>query len=200
MISPKAHIYICILLLFLLACKSTSLVGQKNDNKYYTVFSELKEDSSSLDELYKKLKDDFNLCKVTESQEIVYKKYPKVFLEELAKNFENNAFLKVKNLKILSVLSLKEKQEYNDLCVSIEEWDFGKKNEAYLVFNSLKEYLEKEIKFNTINWIWLIYENHLYRISSDNYSITDVEMIRIKENLIALLKRKGDVEELIFHE
>ncbi|MGG6229979.1 hypothetical protein [Tenacibaculum sp. SDUM215027] len=200
MIFQKTHTYTCILLFFLLACKSTSSLGQKIDNKYYTVFSELKEDNSSLNELFKKLKDNFNLCKVTESQKYIYKKYPKVFLEELSQNFENKAFLKVKNLKILSILSLKEKQEYNDLCISIEEWDFEKTNDASLVFNSLKKYREKEIKFNTINWIWLIYENHLYRISSDNHSVISVEMMKIKKHLTALLKEKGNVEGLTFYE
>lgn len=200
MISPKTHIYACILFFLFLACKSTSLVGQKNNNKYYTVFSELEEDNSSLDELYQKLKDHFNLCGITDSQKKVYKKYPKIFLEELSKNFENKAFLKVKNLKILSVLSLKEKEKFNDLCISIEEWDFEKTKDATLVFNSLKEYREKEIKFNTINWIWLIYKNHLYRISSDNHSVNSVEMMKVKKYLTVLLKKKGSVDTLVFYE
>ncbi|GFD71528.1 hypothetical protein KUL113_09480 [Tenacibaculum sp. KUL113] len=200
MIFQKSYSYIYILLFFLFACKSTSSLGQKKDNKYYTVFSELKEDNSYLNELFKELKDDFNLCEVTESQKKIYKKYPKVFLEELARSFENTSFLKVKSLKMLSVLSLKEKQEYNDLCISIEEWDFDKISDAYTVFNNLKKYREKEIKFNTINWIWVTYENRIYRVSSDNHSVTDEEMVRVKKSLTSLLKKKGNVEDFTFYE
>lgn len=188
------------LLLFLLSCKPTMVSNQKSDNDvYYKIFLELKSEDSCLNELYKEyLSRGFKLCSITTSEKEVYSKYPKVFLKGLASDFDNPTFLQVKNLKKFSVLSLRENQEYNDLCISIEEFDFATTQEALSVFTSLKDYQSKEIHFATINWIWLLQENSLYRVSSDNHTVTSVEMQSIKNHLKTLLERKDKVRTLTF--
>ncbi|WP_452229062.1 hypothetical protein [Lacinutrix sp. MEBiC02404] len=164
-------VYIVLFLLPLIGCKNESRqVEEKNTTLDIVESTKKAIPVYSISFLAKEAKESTeNISSVTKNLLLKYKAYPfdkhpnefeefmdiyksKDFINTLARDFDNKNFLDIET-KYYSFITPKDNLVAN--YITIEQWQYPSVKKAKSVFESLKNYKEKEIYFKTINWIWV---------------------------------------------
>ncbi len=183
--------------------KETSKIKEPEISKTDTIFkNDIKVFNVSFDSLYVKntevinklnnvISSSFNEHKVVNDEPTLKRRLEgyrsKSFAKILARDFENENFIKAINFNI-SFLS--EKDVEFPRRIVIEEWSFKDAQTAKLCFDSFEDYKEKGIHLVAFNWIWILQKNKLFLISSLYCEPESKPMQLLKSELIKLIGEK----------
>ncbi|WP_452231745.1 hypothetical protein [Lacinutrix sp. MEBiC02595] len=134
---------------------------------------------------------------VNELEEIRTNYDSKSFLKMLARDFKNDDFLDISTRYYSFVVPNNNLESHY---IAVEEWQYPTTQKAKSVFESLKTYRDREIKFKTINWIWVHQKEKIYLIFSTAFMVKESAMQNIKTEIIKTASAIGDYETLQFYE